>query len=386
MTKRVQFIGHDFEEANLFIGDDREITVDYTNWELRLHDGATPGGFKILNRDQNDDRYQSRNTELDGLLGWEPSERGFVTRLGPGNYQLRAIAVVLGELTIQYPQGFEGNPVLGLPDEITSNILFSGDIDFSEPIAALGGVEGDLFGNSSGVHTGPQIGDVEGDVTGDLLGNTFGVHTGGLDTTGEGAVVVMAPGQIQLEWLSQEIIDFIVRAGLPVGSTIPYSGPLEDIPLNWYICDGTNGTPDLRNRFVIGTSATYPVDQTGGTIERTLEIAISESGAHSHGDSTGGHTLVTAEMPKHKHANGVADAGTALWFYGSTPGPQNTSDSIDNNGNSGTNQGWSSEVGGDQPHSHSLATDLGAHTHSGTIAGVNLLPPYYSLYYIMKGA
>lgn len=39
---------------------------------------------------------------------------------------------------------------------------------------------------------------------------------------------------------------------LPVGTILPYTGSLSDIPKNWYLCDGTNGTPDLRNQFLMG--------------------------------------------------------------------------------------------------------------------------------------
>ena len=40
----------------------------------------------------------------------------------------------------------------------------------------------------------------------------------------------------------------------PVGSIIAYSGLLGSIPSNWHICDGTDGTPDLRDRFLRGTA------------------------------------------------------------------------------------------------------------------------------------
>ena len=39
---------------------------------------------------------------------------------------------------------------------------------------------------------------------------------------------------------------------LPIGSIIPFVGDLKKIPYGWYLCDGTNGTPDLRNRFLEG--------------------------------------------------------------------------------------------------------------------------------------
>ena len=41
---------------------------------------------------------------------------------------------------------------------------------------------------------------------------------------------------------------------LPMGTILPYVGELADIPKGWYLCDGSNGTPDLRNRFLEGTT------------------------------------------------------------------------------------------------------------------------------------
>ena len=41
---------------------------------------------------------------------------------------------------------------------------------------------------------------------------------------------------------------------MPGGTILPYVGDLSDIPHGWALCDGTNGTPDLRNRFLEGTT------------------------------------------------------------------------------------------------------------------------------------
>ena len=41
---------------------------------------------------------------------------------------------------------------------------------------------------------------------------------------------------------------------VPVGTIWPYTGKLNEIPDDWHLCDGTNGTPDLRNRFLEGTT------------------------------------------------------------------------------------------------------------------------------------
>jgi len=44
-----------------------------------------------------------------------------------------------------------------------------------------------------------------------------------------------------------------------------WSGAIVDIPAGWSLCDGGNGRPDLRNRFVIGAGDTYAPDETAPT-------------------------------------------------------------------------------------------------------------------------
>lgn len=48
-----------------------------------------------------------------------------------------------------------------------------------------------------------------------------------------------------------------------------WSGAIADIPAGWQICDGTNGTPDLRNRFVRGAGGIYDPGDTGGFATHT---------------------------------------------------------------------------------------------------------------------
>jgi len=45
-------------------------------------------------------------------------------------------------------------------------------------------------------------------------------------------------------------------------------GSTSNIPTGWVLCDGTNGTPDLTDRFVMGAGTTAP-DVTGGSIQHT---------------------------------------------------------------------------------------------------------------------
>jgi len=50
-----------------------------------------------------------------------------------------------------------------------------------------------------------------------------------------------------------------------IGIICLWSGSVADIPAGWQLCNGTNSTPDLRNRFVIGAGDTYAVDETATT-------------------------------------------------------------------------------------------------------------------------
>jgi len=48
------------------------------------------------------------------------------------------------------------------------------------------------------------------------------------------------------------------------GIIILWYGAVAEIPIGWQLCDGTNGTPDLRDNFVISAGPTYAIDSTGG--------------------------------------------------------------------------------------------------------------------------
>ncbi len=52
---------------------------------------------------------------------------------------------------------------------------------------------------------------------------------------------------------------------LESGVIVMWAGAIVDIPGGFVLCDGTLGTPDLRNRFVVGAGAAYAVGANGGT-------------------------------------------------------------------------------------------------------------------------
>ena len=148
----------------------------------------------------------------------------------------------------------------------------------------------------------------------------------------------------------------------------------ENTPVGWAICDGTNGTPDLRDRFIVGAGNSYVLDAIGGEAEVTLQV--NEMPSHVH--HVEGYTDNT--NPRHSHGAGS--------FY-----VENTvQTSREYAGRSAANQdqffrqtedrevkGTSSET--DINHRHYINVNTedtgGGGSHENR-------PPYYALYYIMK--
>ena len=71
-----------------------------------------------------------------------------------------------------------------------------------------------------------------------------------------------------------------ITAAIPSGGIIIWSGAANAIPSGWYLCDGNNSTPDLRNRFIVGAGGGYSVGNTGGSDAVTL--STNEMPAHDH--------------------------------------------------------------------------------------------------------
>lgn len=87
-------------------------------------------------------------------------------------------------------------------------------------------------------------------------------------------------------------------ATIPAGLISMWSGSIGSIPSGWYLCDGSNGTPNLTDRFVIGAGSTYAVNGTGGATSVTLVTAnmpahthtatsVVTDPSHSHGSTVG---------------------------------------------------------------------------------------------------
>lgn len=110
----------------------------------------------------------------------------------------------------------------------------------------------------------------------------------------------------------------------PIGIIVLWYGSIASIPSNWQLCDGTNGTPDLRDNFVVGAGSSYSVDDTGGA-------------------------------QTHRHS-----------FSGTT-----------GNGGNSRNAGTDTAGSVDSRFDHT-------HSYSGNTNYISNLPPYYALAYIQR--
>lgn len=141
------------------------------------------------------------------------------------------------------------------------------------------------------------------------------------------------------------------------GVIVAWSGSIASIPLGWVLCDGQNGTPDLRDKFIVGSR-----QDEGGVSKTNLQGKLEKSGgsiSHDHGSETGPHALTIAEMPAHHHA------------YNETPWLGSRYDGHSSPVMTGQISSLTSDTGGNQAHTHPIVPAIHA-------------PPFYALAFIMK--
>ena len=147
-----------------------------------------------------------------------------------------------------------------------------------------------------------------------------------------------------------------------------YSGLQADIPANWAICDGNNGTPNLTNKFVVAaasfdvgteewrTSVDGTSKESGGAATKTL--GTNELPSHTHGITDPGHQHTTnVDTGTLFHVGGVANA-VNFGGPGGYPGTAFNMDDAD--------------------------TGITETDDEGEVATNKNLPPYFAIAYIMR--
>ena len=157
---------------------------------------------------------------------------------------------------------------------------------------------------------------------------------------------------------------------VPKGVINMWSGSPTSLPYGWALCDGSNGTPDLRGRFIVGYNPNdtdyNAIGRTGGA--KLVTLITSHMPAHNHGG-----TLTTSSNGSHTH--------TATMAY---RGPDGSNHSNGNThlcsaeGATGTDaRGVSIKNSGSHNHTVTLTAQGSNQPHENR-------PPYYTLAYIMK--
>lgn len=374
MAGELQIPGGTAETESLFTGLARSLRVDTSNWELRLHDGSTPGGFRFLALDALLEIFQVTNPELNGFR-FSAAAKGFMTRIAPGQYVLRTLTVNAGQFDITDPQGLTGDPLIALKDTISTPHTWADTQTFESAVQAPAGVVGNVTGNTAGAHTG--------NVAGNVTGDTAGAHVGNVDVRSHN--LLLDNGQINWSKLDPTSIP-AGAAPIPSGGIMLWSGAATAIPVGWFLCDGANGTPNLVGMFIIGADATAPVvGATGGATNHNHVINISAAGAHAHTITIDNTTLTTAQIPAHHHGAGVCDTSALAFNHGTMAAVPTAQDIQTNSGSSGVVEALTTDTGGGTGHNHTATMDSGgSHTHTVSSNNHDNLPPYYALCYIMK--
>lgn len=154
----------------------------------------------------------------------------------------------------------------------------------------------------------------------------------------------------------------IIAASVPSGIIGDWAGEESTIPAGFVLCNGLNGTPDLRGRFTVGAGGTYAKGATGGADSVTPTVASFTSPDH---------TLTEAELPGHYHG------------YTDTYNPNTRSGGNVYGGSyfsltdaADTTTSTNGQTGSPSPHNHPSC--------SVTLNAIDKRPPYMALCSIMK--
>ncbi len=155
------------------------------------------------------------------------------------------------------------------------------------------------------------------------------------------------------------------------GMIMMWGGAIKDIPQGWHLCDGTGGTVNLKDRFVVGAGGSYAVGATGGS------------------DSV---TLTSAQMPSHTHSIKSCSSSGKHWHYVYNDSGAHRCDSSNNfwcAGHEASNIVNPPESSiNDTSRKFGHTDQDGAHTHTivlnntGSGQSHENRPPYYALAYI----
>jgi len=242
-----------------------------------------------------------------------------------------------------------GGTLISVPNGVTAQVYTDGTNTYSAQTGSAGNF------NVNGTLTASGITDTGALSASSLtVSSTLGVTGATTLSTGSISGVMTAPTAAAGTNTTQlATTAFALANGLPSGSIVLWSGSIASIPSGWYLCNGSNGTPNLQDRFVVGAGNTYAVGATGGTAD---SIVVS----HTHTATS------TVTDPGHVHTLSPAYQSNV------------------NSGQGGRNDGSQNNLVSATQSATTGITVATSNATAGTSGTNQNLPPYYALAYIMK--
>jgi len=178
---------------------------------------------------------------------------------------------------------------------------------------------------------------------------------------------------------------------VPRGAIIMWAGAISTIPTGWALCDGTNGTPNLIDRFISGiASADTDPGEVGGS--HVFSLDIENLPKHSHTAAQAAHThMISCE---------VESAGAHSHYSASGPNYKFPTSIDGSTKGVGSDPRWghvacgtfvySNTTGSSGAHEHTLsvsaddATPTITVSNTGSGSPIDNRPAFFSLAFIMK--
>ena len=208
--------------------------------------------------------------------------------------------------------------------------------------------------------------------------STFTIGT----TAGGGTSVIIPQGSITTIYSDGTNIRAVGSTAdrFPAGGIMMWSGTIATIPTGWFLCNGSNGTPDLRNRFIIGAA-----QDDAGVAKTNITGTLTQTGGNK-----------DAVVVTHTHTATVTDPGHTHLLVGSGAREDLSAANRIKVVTSSSEGGLPNENFEYYLNGTSAAATLGLSGSSQTsitvansnqgVSGDNAnLPPYYALAYIMRG-
>jgi len=80
----------------------------------------------------------------------------------------------------------------------------------------------------------------------------------------------------------QSVVNYIEKQLIVSKMIVMWNGPANGIPSGWALCNGQNGTPDLRDKFIVCAGSQMPQNNKGGSNSHSIRLSTANLPSHSH--------------------------------------------------------------------------------------------------------